>query len=212
MLTIIPKTDALFTVVVVKAETGDFCSKTEISISTGFLGASTVVSIFVIIAYCVLAYTQDKLLAILTAIFCSVCLPAYMLADNLQPHDCFLECDTNATRNDLECDGNSGARLGLIGFALILLVTLMILIPLCRRRNQNLLNSPSGEELFNPNKTQEEDSKESDVPVPSDKQSSSSCDEQSTTNIADQSAHAEASSSSSPSDELPQHIQLVKPN
>lgn len=138
MLTIIPKTDGLFTVVEEKARTGNFCSTPDIYVTAGFYGACVVVSSFIIITYCILAYREAKKYAILTAFLCWLCLPLYMLADNLQPLDCALGCNTmapNATRND-RCHKSSISRLTLIVLTLIFLGPSMIVILIKDNRPQ----------------------------------------------------------------------------
>lgn len=130
LLIIILKTDALLTIVVINAQKMDFCSTAEISVNTILFLVISFVSILVIIAYCKLGRKQGEPSTIPKGIICCVLIPVYVLADNLQPLDCYWGCDTfaaNATQNDLNCNnsGNSGLRLGFTGFSFILFVILL---------------------------------------------------------------------------------------
>ena len=138
MITTILKIDAVFTVVAIMAQTTDFCSTTDKSISLAFLIICILVGIVLMIVYCTSSAielsddsdTEDWFwFAPFAFVILAISFPMYVLADNAQPLDCAWGCDSfasNLTINDLTCDnvGNSAIRLG---FTLVTALTVGIL-------------------------------------------------------------------------------------
>lgn len=146
MMTTILKIDALFTVVAIMAQTSDFCSRTDLSISVAFLIICVIVGISLMFVYCSISAlelsnksdTEDWYwIAPFTFAILVIAFPLYVLADNLQPLDCAWGCDSfagNQTLNDLNCNttGNSAMRLGFTLFTFIAVGTLSLLLFCCR--------------------------------------------------------------------------------
>ena len=146
MMTTILKVDALFTIVVIMAQTTDFCSNVDLSISVAFLVISVVVGIILMIVYSAISYSsnQDKewrWIVPLACILLVVIFPMYILADNLQPLDCAFGCDTfafNQTQNEISCNevGNSALRLGFTVVAFITVAFLSSVFFCCRHNTK----------------------------------------------------------------------------
>lgn len=144
MITIL-KVDALFTVVAIMAQTTDFCSKTDLSISIAFFIICVIIGSALMVVYCI--FSMNKLkedghddwswIVPLAFIILVICFPMYVLADNLQPLDCAWGCDsfaTNETLNVIGCNtvGNSALRLGFTLVTFIAVLVLSLLLFCCR--------------------------------------------------------------------------------
>ena len=150
MMTTILKIDAVFTVVAIMAQTNDFCSRTDVSISVAFFIICLVVGISLMFVYCSVSALELSnnnnteawcWIAPLTFIMLVISFPMYVLADNLQPLDCAWECDSfasNDTLNDLMCNnvGNSALRLGFTLVAFLTVGTLSLVLFCCRHNTK----------------------------------------------------------------------------
>ncbi len=146
MMVTIVKIDALYTVVAVMAQTEDFCSLSDLSISVSFLLISFIAGIILLVVYCIIysiTLSDDKnaedyfWVPWVAFILLAICFPMYVLADNAQPLDCAFGCDTfasNQTINDIGCNqvGNSELRLGFTLVSFIIVSSLSIVLSCCQ--------------------------------------------------------------------------------
>ncbi len=150
MMVTIVKIDALYTVVAVMAQTEDFCSPSDLSISVSFLLISFIAGIILLVVYCIiysLTLSDDKnaedyfWVPWVAFILLAICFPMYVLADNAQPLDCAFGCDTfatNQTINDISCKqvGNSALRLGFTLVTFIIMPLLSLVLFFCRKNTK----------------------------------------------------------------------------
>jgi flagellar biosynthesis protein FliQ len=136
MITVYVKVDIVYTAIAVMTQTDAFCSHTDLTLSASFIIICILVGLAIMIIDCLYSIketsggndpTANKVCLIGACVPLAFGFILYMLADNEQPMDCGLNCDTfaaNQTMNDLDCDArtNSGLRLG------FMLVTLIIVV------------------------------------------------------------------------------------
>lgn len=146
MITTILKVDTLFTVVAIMAQTTDFCSKTDLTISIAFLFVSVAVGIALMFIYCTFSFNlladhkEWRWIVPLAFIILVIAFPMYVLADNQQPLDCAFGCDSfafNQTQN-IGCKsvGNSALRLGFTAVTFIAVSILSLLLFCCRNHTK----------------------------------------------------------------------------
>ncbi len=164
MMVTIVKIDALYTVVAIMAQTEDFCSLSDLSISVSFLLICFIAGIILLVVYCLIySYTLKKKdrsyddydakydgnenpedycwVPWVAFILLAICFPMYVLADNAQPLDCAFGCDTfatNKTINDISCKqvGNSALRLGFTLVTFIIISLLSLVLFRCRKNTK----------------------------------------------------------------------------
>lgn len=152
MMTTILKIDALFTVVAIMAQTTDFCSTTDVTISVSFFVICIVVGVSVMVVYCTIAAMElnsdsdtEKWFWIppVTFVALLLCFPMYVLADNLQPLDCAWGCDSfatdigNTTLTRCNTVGNSALRLGFTLTTFLVVGSLSLVLFCCRHNTKN---------------------------------------------------------------------------
>lgn len=150
MIVTIVKIDALYTVVATMSQSGDYCSREDLSISVSFYIVSVIIGELFMLAYCIFSIRQLRReeikeyawLAPLSFVIISISFPIHILTDNEQPLDCAFGCDSFVTNktlsdflNEMSCDrvGNSALRLGasLVIFVVISVLTTTLFS--CRR-------------------------------------------------------------------------------
>lgn len=144
------KLDALFnTVVIATADIDNFCNTADIAINTSFLlicvlTGSVLMTINSIYAANLLKNSDHKhytWIAYLALAALLICLPMFLLTDNLQPLDCAFRCDSfskNQTLQEIECDqgSSSGVRLGLSMVVFIVVTSLSLLLFGCKHNTK----------------------------------------------------------------------------
>ncbi len=106
ILSTVAKVDAVFTTVVLLAETRDHCGLEDRLVSIIFLGISVVVGWIMMVGYFVCAMVilqktdEDRqchaIISFFILITAAIFFPAYLLADNEKPLDCVFGCDSFA--------------------------------------------------------------------------------------------------------------------
>lgn len=138
MIATILKIDTVYTAVVIMAQTDNFCSKIDLSISITVYIICVVAGIFSMIVSCVSSSVNLKSenntkkcwwIVPISCIILIIVFPLHMLADNLQPLDCAFGCDSfssNETQNNISCNVilNSAVRLG---FAVTSFISVLII-------------------------------------------------------------------------------------
>lgn len=150
MISVVIKIDALYTAIAIMVQTDEFCKRTEMrrtemrqtemTLSIIFVTLTCIAGVSSVMAYAKLTLTHDfkhekeACCKIATAAGMLIpCIITYMLADNSQPLGSAFGCDLQAaddiTMNEMSCNviGNSGLRVGLMSFNVIVVMIIIIL-------------------------------------------------------------------------------------
>ena len=113
MVTVLIKTDMIYSLVIGLVQPGPICSTTNITFISCFIGIATVTGCVSIIVHS--KFTKDCIyneepkncdgylcFAVVLLLFC---MPFFLLSDNLQPLDCAFKCDQSADVNLTATDG-----------------------------------------------------------------------------------------------------------
>ena len=139
MISVIIKIDALYTAIAIKPPTDEFCGKTDLSLSIAFIILSSIAGVTGVVVYGISTCklydfkNENKARSIvgIAVVMLFVCTIIYILADNHQPLGCAFGCDSQAanyTVNNCNVIGNSGTRLGLMLFTLLIAVSAGVLM------------------------------------------------------------------------------------
>lgn len=146
MLTVFLKIDTLYSAVVVKATSQDFCDKSDIAVSISLMIVCVIVGLIAETVYFIYALDADKEkdktfrgLVIFGFIVVTISFPLYILADNHQPLDCAFGCDrfaANTTINDVMCNqaANSGVRLSFNSVSFVFITAVSVIFFSCKAR------------------------------------------------------------------------------
>ena len=106
MFSDIHKMDTLYTAVALAAQSAEFCSYIDVSLTWSLYGVCCAAGILSLIIRGILAlnsisdYSEAQVISTVICVILCITLPLYLLTDNEQPFDCAFGCDpfaTNAT-------------------------------------------------------------------------------------------------------------------